>query len=73
MRPFAYSNYIDINGKRVLYLNEDNPSKAYETNDLCFVAQPILDAESNKKCNVVTIPLMMTDEWDILQKYPTRS
>ena len=71
MRPFAYSNYIDINGKRFLYLNDDNPAKAYETNDLCFVAQPILDAESNKKSNVVTIPLMMTDEWDIIQKYPT--
>ena len=53
-----------------MYLNDDYPMRAYETDDLCFVAQPLSGAEENKKYNVVPVPLMMTDEWDILQKHP---
>jgi len=70
MRPFAYSDYIDLDDQRYMYLNDDDPMRAYETDNLCFVAQPLSGAEGNKKYNVVPVPLMMTDEWDILQKHP---
>lgn len=69
MRPFEASNYIEIKGKKYLYLNDDNPAEAYKNNSLSFVAQPLpIDSKDH---NVVVVPLMMTDEWEIIKNNPS--
>lgn len=65
-RPFKNCDYIEVNDIRYQYLNDDNPINAYKSKNLSFVAQPLADFQINKNHNVITIPLMMTDEWDIL-------
>jgi len=70
MRPFKPSNLIKLNNKVFYYLNDDNPSSGYGSLDLSFVAQPLYKKEVNKKFNVVPVPLMMTDEWNIIREMP---
>lgn len=67
-RPFNPSSYIQFKEKKYLYLNDDDPSDAYNSHDISFVAQPTSGSETNKKHNIITIPLMMTDEWEIINK-----
>lgn len=69
-RPFQPCNYIEIKGRRYTYLNDDNPSVAYNSDDIAFVAQPLVDARTNRNHNVITVPLMMTDEWQIIESNP---
>ena len=66
LRPFKPSNYINLKGRKYLYLNDDDPSAAYNSEEISFVAQPMAIKEINKKHNIVTVPLMMTDEWAII-------
>lgn len=54
-----------------MYLNDDNPSKAYKTKELTFVSQPLYDFNINIKHNVITVPLIMSDEWKLLHENPT--
>ena len=61
-RPFDAESFIQFGDKKIMYLNNDSPAEAYDTEELCFVAQPTMDKRMNKKLNVVPIPLMMTDE-----------
>jgi len=68
-RPFSYSRYIEFESGSPLFLNDDAPEEAYRTSEMSFVAQPA-DEELNKKHNVIPVPLMMTDEYEILQKNP---
>lgn len=70
MRPFKPSNRIILGNNTYYYLNDDNPSSGYRTLDLSFVAQPLYNKETNKKFNVVPVPLMMTDEWAIISEIP---
>jgi hypothetical protein len=70
MRPFEPSNVINLNNKNFYYLNDDNPRLGYQTLDISFVAQPIYKKDVNKKFNVVPVPLMMTDEWNIINEMP---
>jgi hypothetical protein len=70
MRPFEPSNIISLNNKNSYYLNDDNPRLGYQTLDISFVAQPIYKKDVNKKFNVVPVPLMMTDEWNIINEMP---
>ena len=70
MRPFKSCDYTILNGKRYCYLNDDNPSIAYTYTERCFVAQPLAGKDINNKHNVITVPLMMTDEWNIIQQQP---
>lgn len=70
MRPFEPCDYTILNGKRYCYLNDDNPSGAYTDTERCFVAQPLAGKDINIKHNIITVPLMMTDEWDIIQQQP---
>jgi len=65
-RPFSPTNAIDFNGVKVPYFNDDNPAMAYVYHGLCFVAQPLYGPEINKAKKIITVPLMMTDEWDII-------
>ena len=67
-RPFHGERYIKFKNKSFMFLNDDNPQAAYDTTDLTFVAQPI--HKNNIDYNVVTVPLMMTDMWEIVQKHP---
>ena len=68
MRPFKPSNMIKLSNKTYYYLNDDNPFIGYNTLDLSFVAQPLYKKEVNKKFNVIPVPLMMTDEWNIISE-----
>lgn len=69
MRPFEASKHIEINGNKYLYLNDDNPVEAYSNNALSFVAQPLpIDSKDH---NIVVVPLMMTDEWEIIKNNPS--
>ena len=68
LRPFKASDYTQIEGKSYLYLNDDSPISAYQTEELAFVAQPLVPSKVNKQFNVIPVPLMMTDEWEILKK-----
>jgi len=70
MRPFKPSSLIELNNKQYYYLNDDNPSLGYTTSDVSFVAQPLYNKSTNKKFNVVAVPLMMTDEWSIMEENP---
>lgn len=70
LRPFKPSNYINLKGRSYLYLNDDDPSAAYNSEDISFIAQPIASAEINKRHNIITVPLMMTDEWEIINENP---
>lgn len=63
-RPFSASNYIEIDDKKYIYLNDDNPQAAYFQKDIAFVAQPI----EGKTPNIITVPLMMTDDWQIISE-----
>ena len=63
-RPFSASNYIEIDDKKYIYLNDDNPQPAYFQKDIAFVAQPI----KGKTPNIITVPLMMTDDWQIISE-----
>ena len=67
-RPFEACDYIEIDGKKFLYLNDDSPVNAYHNCDISFVAQPLLDSDGNKKHKVISVPLMMTDEWNIIKQ-----
>jgi hypothetical protein len=69
-RPFEACNYIDINGIDYMYLTDDSPDLAYQSSEISFVAQPIADKITNKRHNVITVPLMMTDEWEIIKENP---
>ena len=69
-RPFDSCSHIKIKGRKYLYLNDDDPSAAYHSDDISFVAQPLADARINKKHNVITVPLMMSDEWQIIKDNP---
>lgn len=64
-RPFEAQDYTIINGEKYLYLNDDNPliSDKYNPKHI-FIAQPnkiITD-------NTIVVPLMMTDEWQIISQ-----
>lgn len=67
-RPFDPCDYIELHGKKYLYLNSDRPSEAYRTGDPCFVAQPLVS--NSETYNVIPVPLMMTDEWKIIEEDP---
>lgn len=69
-RPFSPCDHIKIKGRKYIYLNDDDPSRAYHSKDISFVAQPLAGAETNKKHRVITVPLMMTDEWQIIKDNP---
>lgn len=69
-RPFNPSSYIQFKERKCLYLNDDDPSAAYNSHDISFVAQPTSGPEINKKHNIITVPLMMTDEWNIINQNP---
>ena len=69
-RPFACVDYIEFDGKRYMYLEDDNPIAAYQTPEISFVAQPLGDAEFNKAHNVVVVPLIMNGFWDIFLEHP---
>ena len=66
-RPFCGTDII-INNINYVYLNDDNPQKAYDSKDLCFVAQPLKD--NNTSYNNIVVPLMMGDMWDIICDNP---
>lgn len=68
-RPFKACNYIDFDGKKYLYLNDDSPMLGYQVSEVAFVAQPL--PYDSAHYNVIPVPLMMTDEWDIIQSNPT--
>jgi len=68
-RPYEACNYIDFDGRKYLYLNDDSPVMGYQTKDISFVAQPL--PYSSEDYNVIPVPLMMTDEWEIIQSNPT--
>jgi len=70
MRPFKPSNTINLGNDIYHYLNDDNPFSGYKNSDLSFVAQPLYKKEINNKFNVIPVPLMMTDEWDIINEMP---
>lgn len=67
-RPFNACDYTELDEENYMYLNDDYPIKAYETDEISFVAQPLGPAKLNKKHNVVPVPLMMTDEWELLKE-----
>lgn len=67
-RPFSPSSSICFGDYHVPYYNDDHPAWGYYTNDLVFVAQPLYGPDINKQHNAVPVPLMMTDEWEILRK-----
>lgn len=64
-RPYEPCSYIEFDNKKYLYLNDDSPIAAYQTSDLSFVAQPLPHSSDHFK--VIPVPLMMTDEWDIIK------
>jgi|14_taG_2_1085336.scaffolds.fasta_scaffold39323_2 hypothetical protein len=67
-RPFTACDEIILNNKRFLYLNDDNPYRAYLDSSLSFVAQPSKGQKINKENNIVSVPLLMSDEWDIINE-----
>lgn len=69
-RPFVSHKYILINGKEYVYSNDDDPTDIYTRydNKYCFIAQPTRVPTGD---NIITIPLMMSDEWDIIRDDPT--
>lgn len=72
-RPFEACDYIILDNRKYLYLNDDLPISAYNSNHqyhkgVCFVAQPMRNKKATTR--VVTIPLMMSDEWNILEANP---
>lgn len=67
-RPYEACNYIDFDGKKYVYLNDDSPVVAYQTPDVAFVAQPLPHPSDQFK--VIPVPLMMTDEWEIIKDNP---
>lgn len=67
-RPFNGERYIKFKNTSFMFLNDDNPQAAYDTSDLTFVAQPL--SHNNQKYNVVVVPLMMTDMWNIINDHP---
>lgn len=67
-RPFKACGYIELKGKKYIYLNDDSPMIAYQRDDTAFVAQP-LPHESNRY-GVIPVPLMMTDEWEMIEEDP---
>lgn len=67
-RPYEACNYIEFDNKKYLYLNDDSPVAAYQTSDVAFVAQPL--PHSGDHFKVIPVPLMMTDEWDIIKYNP---
>lgn len=67
-RPFKACNYIELKGRKYLYLNDDSPMIAYQRDDTAFVAQP-LPHDSNRY-GVIPVPLMMTDEWEMIDQEP---
>lgn len=69
-RPFKPCNYIKLNSVRYMYLNDDNPNAAYQNENTCFVAQPLYCCDTNSRNNVIVVPLMMTDEWDLIKDRP---
>ena len=64
-RPYDHVDTILIDGKDYLYLNDDNPTLAYESssNDLKFVAQPLPNKSDD---NIVVVPLLMTEMWHLI-------
>ena len=66
-RPFAASSYIVFPEGKFLYMNDDYAVQAYKTQEISFVAQPIGDEQMNRNSNVIPVPLMMTDEWEIIR------
>lgn len=74
-RPFTACDHILINNNKYLYLNDDRPTicdntrKGY-SEEICFVAQPIPNMINNTKLKIVTVPLMMSDEWKIISTNP---
>jgi len=67
-RPFTACSHTEVQDETYLYLNDDYPIKAYETNEVSFVAQPLGPASLNRKHKVVPVPLMMTDEWELIKE-----
>jgi hypothetical protein len=67
-RPYKACNYIEFDNKKYLYLNDDSPVLAYQNSDVAFVAQPLPHPSNQFK--VIPVPLMMTDEWDIIKDNP---
>tara|TARA_Y100001973_G_C5202048_1_gene338610 strand:- start:1247 stop:1984 length:738 start_codon:yes stop_codon:yes gene_type:complete len=68
-RPFNACSHIEIDGTRYPYLNDDAPFVAYQREGISFVAQP-LDRKS-EDFGVIPVPLMMTDEWEIIKEEPS--
>lgn len=71
-RPFKPVDFIQFKADynptgimKIPYLNHDDPSDAYKGyTQLAFVAQPLKQVSDG----VVHVPLMMTDEWDIIRE-----
>ena len=47
-RPFDPCSHIEIKDRKYLYLNDDDPSMAYRSDDISFVAQPLVLQEQTK-------------------------
>jgi len=55
--------------KFAIYVNDDNPEFLYDNNKCTkWVAQPSRNKEENLKHNITTIPLIMSDHYDIDEK-----
>ena len=67
-RPFEACSHIDIKGTKYPYLNDDSPFIAYQRGGTFFVAQPL--EYKSEDFDVIPVPLMMTDEWDIINEDP---
>lgn len=70
-RPFSAGDHIQIGDKKYLYLNDDDPIRAYSGNHkydptISFVAQPLKEKSHNK---IIVVPLVMTDEWAIINNH----
>lgn len=44
--------------------------KHIKTKELTFVSQPLYDFNINIKHNVITVPLMMSNEWKLIDENP---
>jgi len=72
-RPFAPTHTVVFGQPLPLsvpYFNDDAPYSAYSNNDLAFVAQPMGSPQNNEDRNVTPVPLIMTDEWNIIRDSP---
>lgn len=68
-RPFSASSHISFDSGDFLFLNDDYPILAYQHKDeISFVAQPLAENKVNREHNVIPVPLMMTDEWEIIKE-----